>query len=164
MLRLIRVKNVRLRTHVVSKAQVEFLQDKQVPAEQRPGHGHVTDGLTDHRHGGAAAVQLRQADPGAQTCRTQRSVINNNNNNNTTSTNSSSAGRQTHQAGPAPLRPARRLSPGPSPSSAPSWLSSGYGRPAACSESPRSRYRCRRSDAGETITMKERKKDRKICT
>lgn len=148
-----------LRTHVVSEAQIEFLQDEQVPAEQRPGHGHVTDGLTDHRHGGAAAVQLRQADPGAQTCRTQRSVINNNNNNTTTS--SSFAGRQTHRAGRAPLRPARRPSPGPSPSSAPSWLSSGYGRPAACSESPRSRYRCRRRDAGETITKKEkeRKKD-----
>lgn len=62
-------------TYVVSEAQIEFLQDEQVPAEQRPGHGHMTDGLTDHRDGCAAAVQLRQADPGAQTCRTQRSVM-----------------------------------------------------------------------------------------
>lgn len=68
-------KKVQVRTYIVSEAQIELLQDEQVSAEQRPGHGHVTDGLTDHRHGGAAAVQLRQADPGAQTCRTQRSVI-----------------------------------------------------------------------------------------
>lgn len=58
-------------THVVSKAQVEFLQDEQVSAEQSSGHGHVTDGLTDDGDGGAAAVQLGQADPGVQTCKTQ---------------------------------------------------------------------------------------------
>lgn len=58
-------------THVVSKAQIEFLQDEQVSAEQSSGHGHVTDGLTDNRHGGAAAVQLGQADPGVQTCKTE---------------------------------------------------------------------------------------------
>lgn len=49
--------------YIVSKAHVEFLQDEQVSAEQGSGHGHVTHGLTDHRHRRAAAVQLRQADP-----------------------------------------------------------------------------------------------------
>lgn len=64
---------IKLCAYVVSEAQVEFLQDEQVSAEQGTGHGHVTDGLTDHRHGRAAAVQLRQADPGVQTltCKTQ---------------------------------------------------------------------------------------------
>lgn len=52
------IENVGARTHVVSEAQIEFLQDEQVPAEQRSGHGHVTNGLTNHRHGGAAAIQL----------------------------------------------------------------------------------------------------------
>lgn len=59
--------------YVVSKVEVEFLQDQQVSAEQRPGHGHVTDSLANHRHCGAAAIQLRQADPHVQglTCKTQ---------------------------------------------------------------------------------------------
>lgn len=50
-------------TYIVSKAQVELLQDEQVSAEQRSGHGHVTHGLGDDRDRRAAAVQLRQADP-----------------------------------------------------------------------------------------------------
>lgn len=58
-------------THIVSKAEVEFLQDEQVSAEQSSGHSHVTDSLTDDGHGGAAAVQLRQADPGVQTYKTE---------------------------------------------------------------------------------------------
>lgn len=53
--------------YIVSKAQVEFLQDEQVSAEQGSGHGHVAHSLTDHRHCRAAAVQLRQADPHVQT-------------------------------------------------------------------------------------------------
>lgn len=58
--------------YVISKAQVELLQDEEVAAELRSGHGHVTDGLTHQRHGRAAAVQLRQAEPHVQglTCKT----------------------------------------------------------------------------------------------
>ena len=59
--------------YIVSKAQVEFLQDQQVSTEQSSGHGHVTNSLTDDGYGQAAAVQLRQADPHVQalTCKTQ---------------------------------------------------------------------------------------------
>lgn len=52
--------------YVVSEAQVEFLEDEQVSAEELSGHAHVADGLTDERHGRAAAVELRQVDPGVQ--------------------------------------------------------------------------------------------------
>lgn len=55
-------------SYVVSEAQVELLKDQQVPAEQHPGHAHVAHGLTDDRHGRAAAIQLGQVDPGVQTC------------------------------------------------------------------------------------------------
>lgn len=56
--------------------QVELLQDEEVSAEHGPGHGHVTNSLTQERHGGAAAVQTRQAEPGAQglICKTQHRV------------------------------------------------------------------------------------------
>lgn len=57
-----------LAPYVVSEAQVEFLKDQQVSAEQRSGHAHVADGLADDRHCRAAAVQLRQVDSGVQAC------------------------------------------------------------------------------------------------
>lgn len=57
-----------LGSYVVSKAQVEFLKDQQVSAEQHSGHAHVAHGLTDERHSRAAAIQPRQVDPGVQTC------------------------------------------------------------------------------------------------